>query len=75
MQFVFDKGGVLAITPEGTLGFRETELLPLQDGATLFAAVSGVPVLPCAVIGSSTIWFRKRIIGPVRRPDHGEQDR
>ena len=61
VQFVFDKGGVLAITPEGTLGFRETELLPLQDGATLFAAVSGVPVLPCAVIGSSTIWFRKRI--------------
>jgi 1-acyl-sn-glycerol-3-phosphate acyltransferase len=61
VQYVFDKGGVLAITPEGTLGFRETELLPLQDGATLFAAISGVPVLPCAVIGSSTIWFRKRL--------------
>jgi len=60
-QRVFEAGGVLGITPEGTLGFRESELLPLQDGATLFAAVSGVPILPCAVVGSSTLWFRKRI--------------
>ena len=62
VQRVFDAGGVLAITPEGTLGFRETELLPLQEGATLFAAISGVPVLPCAVIGSSTVWLRKRVM-------------
>jgi 1-acyl-sn-glycerol-3-phosphate acyltransferase len=61
VQRVFDAGGVLAITPEGTLGFRETELLPLQEGATLFALVSGVPIVPCAVVGSSTLWFRKRI--------------
>jgi len=61
VQRVFDASGVLAITPEGTLGFRETKLLPLQEGATLFAAISGVPIVPCAVIGSSTLWFRKRI--------------
>jgi 1-acyl-sn-glycerol-3-phosphate acyltransferase len=59
---VFDAGGVLAITPEGTLGFRETELMPLQEGATLFAALSGVPIVPCAVVGSSTLWLRKRIV-------------
>jgi len=62
VQRVFDAGGVLAITPEGTLGFRETELLPLQEGATLFASLSGVPIVPCAVIGSSTLWLRKRIV-------------
>lgn len=62
VQRVFDAGGVLAITPEGTLGFRETELLPLQEGATLFAAIAGVPILPCAVIGSSTLWLRKQIL-------------
>jgi 1-acyl-sn-glycerol-3-phosphate acyltransferase len=62
VQRVFDAGGVLAITPEGTLGFRETELLPLQEGATLFAAISGVPIVPCVVIGSSTLWLRKRIV-------------
>jgi len=61
VQRVFDADGVLAITPEGTLGFRETEVLPLQEGATLFARASGVPIVPCAVVGSSTLWFRKRI--------------
>lgn len=61
VQRVFDADGVLAITPEGTLGFRETEVLPLQEGATLFARVSGVPIVPCAVVGSSTLWFRKQI--------------
>ena len=61
VQRVFDAKGVLAITPEGTLGFRETELLPLQDGALLFALHSGVPIVPCAVVGSSTVWYRKRI--------------
>lgn len=62
VQRVFDAGGVLAITPEGTLGFRETELLPLQEGATIFAALSGVPIVPCAIVGSSTLWLRKRIV-------------
>lgn len=62
VQRVFDAGGVLAITPEGTLGFRETELMRLQEGATLFAALSGVPIVPCAVVGSSTLWLRKRIV-------------
>lgn len=61
VQRVFDAGGVLGITPEGTIGFRESELLPLQDGATLFASISGVPILPCAVIGSTTLWLRKSL--------------
>lgn len=62
VQRVFDAGGALAIAAEGTLGFRESELLSLQDGATVFAALSGVPVVPCAIVGSSTLWLRKRIV-------------
>jgi 1-acyl-sn-glycerol-3-phosphate acyltransferase len=62
VQRVFDAGGVLAIAAEGTLGFRESELLPLQDGATVFAALSGVPVVPCAIVGSSTMWWRKEVV-------------
>lgn len=62
VQRVFDAGGVLAIASEGTLGFRESELLPLQDGATVFAALSGVPVVPCAIVGSSTMWWRKEVV-------------
>lgn len=61
VQRVFDSGGVLAIAAEGTLGFRESELLPLQDGATVFAALSGVPVLPGVIVGSSTLWLRKEV--------------
>ncbi|MGH2489104.1 MAG: lysophospholipid acyltransferase family protein, partial [Candidatus Limnocylindria bacterium] len=62
VQRVFEAGGVLAIAAEGTLGFRETELLPLQDGATVFAALSGVPVVPCVIVGSSTVWLRKGVV-------------
>jgi 1-acyl-sn-glycerol-3-phosphate acyltransferase len=62
VQRVFDAGGVLAIAAEGTLGFKESELLPLQDGATVFAALSGVPVVPCAIVGSSTLWWRRQVV-------------
>jgi 1-acyl-sn-glycerol-3-phosphate acyltransferase len=77
VQYTFDAGGVLGITPEGTLGFKESELLPLQDGTTLFAARSGVPIVPGAIVGSTTIWFRKRIVvrfgEPI--PVHRTEDR
>ena len=74
---MFDAGGVLAIAAEGTLGFRETELLPLQDGATVFAALSGVPVVPCAIVGSSTLWWRKEVVvrfgEPIAVPRGGDK--
>ena len=58
VQRVFDSGGVLAIASEGTLGFRESELLPrvvrdvpdthdraegLDESATAFRGKLGVP--------------------------------
>jgi len=58
---VFDADGVLAIFAEGRIGFREAELLPFEDGATVFASASGVPVVPCAIVGSTDLWLRKRI--------------
>jgi len=59
---VFEADGVLGIFAEGRIGFRETELLPFEDGATAFAAASKVPVVPCAIVGSTDLWFRKRIV-------------
>ena len=59
---VFAAGGVLGIFAEGRIGFRESELLPFQEGAAAFAASSEVPVVPCAVIGSTRLWFRRRVI-------------
>ncbi len=58
---VFAAGGVLGIFAEGTVGFRETELLPFEDGAVAFASAAGVPIVPCAVVGTTFMWFRKRV--------------
>ena len=58
---VFEADGVLGIFAEGRIGFRERELLPFEDGAAAFAVSSSVPVVPCAIVGSTDLWFRKRI--------------
>jgi len=58
---VFEAGGVLGIFAEGRVGFRETDLLPFEEGAVAFAAASGVPVVPCAIVDSTFLWFRKRV--------------
>jgi 1-acyl-sn-glycerol-3-phosphate acyltransferase len=58
---VFEADGVLGIFAEGRIGFAETDLLPFEDGAAAFAMTSGVPVVPCAIVGSTDLWFRKRI--------------
>src|SRR6185503_4633429 len=50
------------IFAEGTVGFRETDLLPFEEGAVAFAAASGVPIVPCAIVGSTFLWFRKRVV-------------
>lgn len=58
---VFEANGVLGIFAEGRIGFRESELLPFEDGAAAFAVSAGVPVLPCAIVGSTHLWLRRRI--------------
>ncbi len=58
---VFEADGVLAIFVEGKVGFRESELLPFEEGAVAFASASGVQILPCAIVGSTELWFRKRV--------------
>ena len=58
---VFAADGVLGIFAEGTVGFRETELLPFEDGAVAFAAAAGVPIVPGAIVGSTFLWFRRRV--------------
>jgi len=58
---VFGANGVLGIFAEGRIGFRETELLEFEEGAAAFAVAADVPVVPCAVVGSTNLWFRRRI--------------
>ncbi len=69
---VFEADGVLGIFAEGRIGFRESELLPFKEGAAAFAVSSGVPVVPCVIVGSTDLWFRRRIevrFGPAIHTD------
>ena len=58
---VFEADGMLGIFAEGRIGFREAQLLEFEEGAAAFAVTSGVPVVPCAIVGSTDVWFRKRV--------------
>ena len=58
---VFDARGVLGIFAEGRAARHETELQPFQEGATSFAIQAGVPIVPCAVVGTSELWLRRRL--------------
>ena len=58
---VFEADGVLGIFAEGRIGFRESGLLDFEDGAAAFAISAGVPVVPCAIVGSTNLWFRRRV--------------
>jgi 1-acyl-sn-glycerol-3-phosphate acyltransferase len=53
---VLATGSVVAIAGEGRIHVRETELLPISEGAAYFALRSGVPLVPIAINGTS--WLR-----------------
>ena len=59
---VFDAKGVHGIFAEGRVGFSETDIQPLEEGASFFAVQAQVPVVPCAIIGSTELWLRRRIL-------------
>ncbi len=53
---VIATGAVVAIAGEGRIHLRESDLLPLSEGAAYFALRSGVPLVPVAIAGTS--WLR-----------------
>ena len=61
VQAVFDSGGVLAISGEGTIHLHEGDLLPFEDGPAYFALRGGVPLVPVAITGTSWVRWRGRI--------------
>lgn len=68
---VLKGGGVLGIFPEGKCGTQEGCVQSLKDGAALFAARTGRPVLVVGLSGTLELFFRKRIhvrVGPLLEP-------
>ncbi len=61
VQAVFDTGGALAISGEGTIHVHEGDLLPFEEGAAYMALRGGVPLVPVAITGTSWAHFRGRV--------------
>jgi 1-acyl-sn-glycerol-3-phosphate acyltransferase len=60
-QAVFDSGGVLAISGEGTIHVHEGDLLAFEEGPAYLALRGGVPLVPVAITGTSWAFFRGRV--------------
>lgn len=72
VQRCLEKGGVVALYPEGCYGDREGDLVALHKGFAHFALRAHVPVLPVALSGCKELWWRKRIdvvVGDVIDPE------
>jgi 1-acyl-sn-glycerol-3-phosphate acyltransferase len=55
------RGGVVAIFPEGNYGPTEGEIMPFKRGFAHFATDNHVPVLPVALSGTQELWLRKTV--------------
>src|SRR5438445_9544209 len=65
------RGGVVALYPEGNYGPAEGEIMPFKKGFAHFAIDNHVAVLPLALSGPQELWLRKTvrmIIGPIIDP-------
>jgi 1-acyl-sn-glycerol-3-phosphate acyltransferase len=63
-----ERGGVVALYPEGNYGPAEGELLPFKKGFAHFAIDNHVPVLPVALSGTQDLWLRKPVRLIIGRP-------
>src|SRR5579864_1563496 len=55
------RGGVVAIYPEGDYGPGEGTIMPFKKGFAHFALENHVSVLPVALSGTKDLWLRKRV--------------
>ena len=68
MRDMLRRGGSLLIFPEGHLGTEEGCLSELQHGAAHLGVVSGVPLLPVGLTGTSELWLRRLLVLRIGRP-------
>ena len=55
------RGGVVAIYPEGHYGPSEGDVMPFKKGFAHFAIDNHAPVLPVALSGTKDLWLRKPV--------------
>jgi 1-acyl-sn-glycerol-3-phosphate acyltransferase len=68
VQALLDAGSMLAIAGEGRIHAGEAELLPLSEGVAFFALRSGVPIVPCAINGTSWLCLGRTVRVRFGRP-------
>jgi 1-acyl-sn-glycerol-3-phosphate acyltransferase len=70
MEDVLKRGGSLLIVPEGAPppDVREGELRPLKGGAAHLAMMSGTPLVPIGIAGTSELWLGRRLAMRVGKP-------
>jgi 1-acyl-sn-glycerol-3-phosphate acyltransferase len=76
VQALLGRGDGIMLFPEGRLGENEGKMHPLKRGTVLYAMRSGVPIYPVAIIGTKTLYFRKRLtlrFGPPLRVPHQQR--
>ena len=74
---VLQRGGAVAIFPEGSVGSEEGTLQPLRSGVGHFAAGNGVPAVAAGLAGTRELWRGKRVvirIGAVVQPSGSLND-
>ncbi|WP_225885320.1 lysophospholipid acyltransferase family protein [Leptolyngbya sp. KIOST-1] len=76
VQALLARGDGIMLFPEGRLGEQEGQMHPLKRGTVLYAMRSGVPIYPVAIIGTQTLYLRKRLtlrFGPAVRVPHQQR--
>lgn len=68
VRLCLDRGGVVALFPEGDFGPREGQLLPFKKGFAHFAVDAAVPVVPAGMTGMREIWVGKRLFVRIGEP-------
>lgn len=68
VQATFNRREGIMLFPEGRLGKKEGELLPLKRGMAIYALRSGVPIVPMALVGTKDLFLGKELTIRVGEP-------
>ncbi len=72
VQELLADGAVIAVAGEGRIHRGEGALLPLREGVAFFSLRCGVPIVPCAINGTSRLGFGRRLRVRFGEPIHPE---